>query len=110
MSGLALFLLLVSPILLFFFIYQISLILSGMTTNEVEKWSNLHAAIDDKVLFAVYPAGSKQQDFESLVGKLEVIEIDDQELDTRPKLLITDRKFLKNSYDFGPWNNLKLIF
>ncbi|PVV03421.1 hypothetical protein BB560_002096 [Smittium megazygosporum] len=79
-------------------------VMSGTTTNETDKWEQIYDAIDDRVLYIVYPNNK-----EDSPGVLEII-MGNPNKDTRKKELITSRKQIINIYNDGFLGNLNTIF
>ncbi|PVU95953.1 hypothetical protein BB561_001486 [Smittium simulii] len=109
-SSLGVFLLFLSPILMLFFFIQLKLVIDGVTSNEYEKWGNIHDAIDDKVLYIVYPKNSSTAEDISQIGYLEIIQSESKKKDTRKKVLVKNKAQIKNIYDHGIIKNFKAVF
>ncbi|KAJ2364695.1 palmitoyltransferase swf1 [Coemansia sp. RSA 2607] len=94
-------LLILTPAIGIFTLYQLRIVSLGYTGNEEIKWLNVADDIKDEVLFVVNE-GSEHEAY-------AIIEKEDQQTDPRPKRLVTDLSQVANKYHRGVWENLRFV-
>ncbi|KAJ1672907.1 hypothetical protein EV182_006252, partial [Spiromyces aspiralis] len=111
--GLGTFMALLSILIFAFTAHQMYILANGTTSDETDRWGDVRLAIEDKVLFVIF----QQQDHTGDEGLaqptmriLDIIEVEDQEADERPRRLVQDLCEIQNIYDKGWFRNLALIF
>ncbi|KAJ2726465.1 palmitoyltransferase swf1 [Coemansia sp. Benny D115] len=94
-------LVILTPAIAIFTLYQLRIVSLGYTSNEETKWLTVADAIQDEVVFFVTQDGGSEA--------VEIIEREDQSADKRPRRLVRSLAELKNPYHRSVWANLAFI-
>ncbi|KAJ1934944.1 palmitoyltransferase swf1 [Kickxella alabastrina] len=94
-------LVILTPAIVLFTAYQVRIVSLGYTSNEEHKWLNVADAVKDGVVFVV--------ESESGSEAVEVIEVEEQLKDPRPRQMVKDLAEINNRYHRGAWTNLMFV-
>ncbi|KAJ1896842.1 palmitoyltransferase swf1 [Kickxella alabastrina] len=94
-------LVILTPAIVLFTAYQVRIVSLGYTGNEEHKWLNVADAVKDGVVFVVESEDGSEA--------VEVIEVEEQLKDLRPRQMVKDLAEINNQYHRGAWTNLMFV-